>query len=101
MYLENIFFFSYIDFFVVVGFLSWIGLPFASEAENHRVPTFAGGVWSWEPSELSGLRVSTWFQKTDHSSFCCVLLARRKRFSWAWWHTSLIPALGRQRQVGF
>jgi hypothetical protein len=25
----------------------------------------------------------------------------KKKMCWAWWHTPLIPALGRQRQVDF
>jgi hypothetical protein len=30
-----------------------------------------------------------------------MLCKKQEDMSWAWWHTPLIPALGRQRQVDF
>jgi hypothetical protein len=31
----------------------------------------------------------------------CIRIGIKKLVSWAWWFTSLIPALGRQRQEDF
>jgi hypothetical protein len=35
----------------------------------------------------------------NRTAMACAVRSRIDKWSWAWWHTPLIPSLGRQRQA--
>jgi hypothetical protein len=65
------------------------------------------GVHLFQPQRLKGhktymVHVQAEYSCTQHKTSKCKKKKKKKVAGpWPWWHTPLIPALGRQRQVDF